>query len=71
MDPHRKLWNGNQHALRTALLRLQDQQEIIEALRAYRTAVGRRTREIVKQLRPSEMKRKNEALRVKQAMTKS
>ena len=30
----------------------------IEALRAYRVAVGRRTREIVKQLRPEELKQK-------------
>lgn len=38
----------------------------IEALRAYRSAVGRRTREIVKRLRPGEMRRKVEASRLRQ-----
>lgn len=38
----------------------------IEALRAYRSAVGRRTREIVKSLRPGEIRRKVEASRLRQ-----
>lgn len=36
----------------------------IEALRKYRLAVGRRTREIVKQLMPADLKQKVESLRV-------
>lgn len=38
----------------------------IEALRAYRLAVGRRTREIVKQLQPEELKQKVEPSRLQQ-----
>jgi len=38
----------------------------IEALRAYRLAVGRRTREIVKQLQPEDLKRKVEPSRLRQ-----
>jgi hypothetical protein len=40
----------------------------IEALRAYRLAVGQRTREIVKQLKPAELKRKVEPSRIQQVM---
>jgi hypothetical protein len=40
----------------------------IEALRAYRLAVGRRTREIVKQLEPEELKQKVEPSRLQQVM---
>jgi hypothetical protein len=40
----------------------------IEALRAYRLAVGHRTREIVEQLQPSELKRKVEPSRLQQVM---
>ena len=36
----------------------------IEALRAYRVAVGRRTREIVKQLGPEDLKRKVDPARL-------
>ncbi|MCP4360830.1 MAG: DinB family protein [Chloroflexi bacterium] len=38
----------------------------IEALRAYRLAVGKRTREIVAQLRPQMLKQKVDPLRIKQ-----
>jgi len=38
----------------------------IEALRAYRLAVGRRTREIVRQLQPEELKQKVEPSRLQQ-----
>jgi hypothetical protein len=38
----------------------------IEALKAYRIAVGRRTREIVQQLPPQELRRKPEAFRLDQ-----
>jgi len=40
----------------------------IEALRAYRLAVGRRTREIVKQLQPEELKQKVEPSRLQRVM---
>ncbi len=40
----------------------------IEALRAYRVAVGRRTREIVKQLEPEDLKQKVEPSRLQQVM---
>lgn len=40
----------------------------IEALRAYRLAVGRRTRECVKQLHPEELKQKVEPSRLHQVM---
>lgn len=40
----------------------------IEALRAYRLAVGRRTREIVKQLQPADLKRKVEPSRIQRVM---
>jgi len=40
----------------------------IEALRNYRLAVGRRTREIVKQLVPADLKRKVESARMQQVM---
>jgi hypothetical protein len=40
----------------------------IEALRAYRLAVGRRTREIVKQLEPEELKQKVEPSRLQRVM---
>jgi hypothetical protein len=40
----------------------------LEALRNYRLAVGRRTREIVKQLLPAELKRKVESSRMQQVM---
>ena len=40
----------------------------IGALRAYRLAVGRRTREIVKTLQPAELKQKVEPSRMKQVM---
>jgi hypothetical protein len=40
----------------------------IEALRAYRVAVGRRTREIVTQLQPEELKQKVEPIRLQQVM---
>ena len=40
----------------------------IEALRNYRVAVGRRTREIVKQLSPADLKRKVESSRMQQVM---
>jgi len=40
----------------------------IEALRAYRLAVGRRTRDIVKQLEPEELKQKVEPSRLQQVM---
>lgn len=40
----------------------------IEALRAYRVAVGRRTREIVQQLEPEELKQKVDPMRVQQVM---
>lgn len=40
----------------------------IEALRAYRLAVGRRTQEIVKQLQPSQLKHKVEPSRLQQVM---
>jgi hypothetical protein len=40
----------------------------IEALRNYRLAVGRRTREIVKQLQPQDLKRKVESSRLQQVM---
>jgi len=42
----------------------------IEALRAYRVAVGRRTRAIVKQLEPQELKKKVDPFRVQQVMEK-
>lgn len=38
----------------------------IEALRAYRTAVGRRTRQIVQQLQPDDLRRKIESARLQQ-----
>jgi DinB superfamily len=41
----------------------------IEALRNYRVAVGRRTREIVKQLQPADLKRKVEPARIRQVMS--
>ena len=41
----------------------------IEALRNYRLAVGRRTREIVRQLQPADMKRKVERRRMRQVMS--
>jgi hypothetical protein len=40
----------------------------IEALRAYRVAVGRRTREIVRQLHPADLKQKVELSRIRQVM---
>ena len=40
----------------------------LEALRAYRLAVGRRTREIVGQLRPEELKRKVDPSRLQRVM---
>lgn len=40
----------------------------IEALRNYRLAVGRRTREIVKRLQPADLKRKVESSRMQQVM---
>jgi hypothetical protein len=40
----------------------------IEALRAYRVAVGRRTREIVQPLEPEELKQKVDPIRVKQVI---
>jgi hypothetical protein len=40
----------------------------IEALRAYRLTVGRGTREIVKQLKPEDLKRKVEPYRMKKVM---
>lgn len=40
----------------------------IESLRAYRIAVGRRTREIVRQLEPEELKQKIDPIRVQQVM---
>jgi hypothetical protein len=40
----------------------------IEELRAYRIAVGRRTREIVQQLEPEELKQKVDPIRVQQVM---
>ncbi len=40
----------------------------IEALRSYRTAVGRWTREIVKQLHPEELKRKADPSRLQQVL---
>ena len=40
----------------------------IEALRAYRLAVSRRTHEIVKELRPEELKQKVRPSRVQQVM---
>lgn len=40
----------------------------IESLRAYRIAVGRRTREIVQQLEPEELKQKIDPIRVQQVM---
>jgi hypothetical protein len=40
----------------------------IEALRAYRLAVGRRTREVVKQLQPAELKQKVEPSRLQRVM---
>ncbi len=40
----------------------------IDALRAYRVAVGHRTREIVKQLGPEELKRKVDPARLQQVM---
>ena len=40
----------------------------IEALRAYRLAVGRRTREIVRQLEPAKLKQKVEPSRIQQVM---
>ncbi|MGB6420200.1 MAG: DinB family protein [Anaerolineales bacterium] len=40
----------------------------IEALRAYRMAVGRRTREIVQQLEPEELKQQVDPIRVQQVM---
>ena len=40
----------------------------IEALRAYRLAVGRRTREIVKRLQPEELRQKVEPSRLQQVM---
>ncbi len=42
----------------------------IEALRAYRLAVGRRTHEIVKGLRPEELKQKVQPSRLQQVMDK-
>jgi len=42
----------------------------IKALRAYRMAVGRRTREIVKQLEPQDLKKKVDPFRVQQVMEK-
>jgi hypothetical protein len=41
----------------------------IEALRSYRLAVGRRTREIVKQLLPADLKQKVESSRMQQVMS--
>jgi hypothetical protein len=41
----------------------------IEALRNYRLAVGRRTREIAKQLQPADSKRKVESSRMQQVMS--
>lgn len=41
----------------------------IEALRAYRLTVGRRTREIVKRLPPEELKQKVDPARLQQVMT--
>jgi hypothetical protein len=41
----------------------------IEALRNYRVAVGRRTREIVNELRPADLKRKVESSRMQQVMS--
>jgi hypothetical protein len=40
----------------------------IQALRAYRLAVGRGTREVVKQLEPEALKRKVDSLRLWQVM---
>ena len=40
----------------------------IEAMRVYRMAVGRRTREIVQQLEPEELKQKVDPIRVQQVM---
>jgi hypothetical protein len=40
----------------------------IEALRAYRMAVGRRTRDVVKQLSPSDLSRKVEPARLQQVL---
>ena len=40
----------------------------IKALRAYRVAVGRRTREIVKRLQPEELKKKVDPSRLRQVM---
>jgi hypothetical protein len=40
----------------------------VEALQAYRVAVGRRTREIVQRLRPEELKQKVEPARLEQVM---
>ena len=40
----------------------------IEALRAYRLAVGRRTREIVKQLKPAQLKQKVASYRITKVM---
>lgn len=40
----------------------------IELLRAYRLAVGRRTREIVRQLEPAKLKQKVDACRIQQVM---
>lgn len=41
----------------------------VEALRDYRVAVGRRTREIVQQLQPADLKRKVEPARICQVMS--
>jgi hypothetical protein len=40
----------------------------LEALRAYRVAVGRRTREVVRQLQPGELKHRVEARRLQQVL---
>jgi hypothetical protein len=40
----------------------------LDALRSYRLAVGRRTRDIVKQLRPADLKRKVESARMQQVL---
>ncbi len=40
----------------------------LEALRAYRLAIGRRTREIVRRLQPGELKQKVDAARLQQVM---
>ena len=57
---------GNEMA-EEAMARLGDTVDI-EALRAYRVAVGRRTREIVQQLEPEALKQKVDPIRVQQVI---